>query len=113
MATKAPLYRHDLRDGNGCESVILAAPSRDDVKNILSSNLSPHQKAENIERVGWSRFDARPNEDEDGVEFVTELKGQKHVFGPGHPSHAYLRKQFPKQVAEVEEYLRQQAAGEL
>jgi hypothetical protein len=113
MATKAPLYRHDLCDGHRCQSVILPAPSKDDVQNILSSTLSPHQKAQNIKRVGWSSFQARPNEDENGVEFVTTREGQELVFGPNHPSHPYLEKQFSKQVAEVEDYLRRRSGDEL
>jgi hypothetical protein len=106
MATKAPLYENVIRDGNGCHQNIVAAPSEADVKNMNSTYLSPHEKEEKISRLGWAVFNARPTEDDDGVEFVGELNGNVYIFGPNHLSHPFLVRQFPHQTAEVEEHLR-------
>jgi hypothetical protein len=101
MADKARLYDVQLKDGHGIWTAKIAGPSGAQVRSNLS--LSPHVDVVSVKSANWHKFFAQPNEEGDGVDFISEdgtLRVSRNDLG-----HNYLLDQYPQQVTEVMKYL--------
>jgi hypothetical protein len=101
MATKARMHEITMQDGNGTWTEIVPGPSRTQVLNNL--NISPHVKVVGVKSLPWQAFEARPNDHNTAVEFVSA--DSTLTVSSNNWGYAYLIDQFPHQVAEVQEYL--------
>ncbi|GFM73727.1 hypothetical protein PSCICL_47190 [Pseudomonas cichorii] len=105
MATKARFFKVTVLDGNGSNVSFQAAQSEQDLRNIIMPLLSPHQRLEKIEHIGFRIVDSEPDEENDAVEFSVQRKsGNRWYCRIGDISYPFLTQQFAKNVKNINDF---------
>ncbi|MGC5702956.1 hypothetical protein J4P02_22375 [Pseudomonas sp. NFXW11] len=105
MAKKARFFRVYVVDGNGRHLSFEAAFSELDLYNKITPLLSPHQRLETIEHIGYRFVESHPDEENDAVEFRVKRPSGKYWYcRVGDLSYPYLTQQFSKDVKNINDF---------
>jgi hypothetical protein len=102
MAKKARIFEVTLRNGHGIWKETHPAQSEADLRNSL--NIAPDVKLLSIVYVGWHVFDVQVNDEYHDLEFKTTVKDEEILFPKDSLGYDYLRRQFPKQAKEIDNF---------
>ena len=102
MAKKARIFEVTFRNGHGTWKETHPAQSEADLRNSL--NLAPDVKLISIVHVGWHEFDVQLNDEHDDLEFKATVRENLRSFPRNSLGYDYLRRQFPKQAKEIDDF---------
>jgi hypothetical protein len=112
MATKVRTFEVTYADGRDTYTVPVAAPSGKAARKIMEAALTKFHAVKEVKHIGHRSIRVVPADDDSGTVFES-VDGKDPIrFDTNHPSQPFLRTHFPKETAEVDEYLDRQNSGD-